>query len=110
MFAFINYYLIEEKDAKIFHGLNGLLHLLWWGAVWYFTRDWWLVAACPFTGRLLFDTVLNVLRKKGIGYVSPAPKSILDRIEKAVFGNNGILPKVLYAIVVIILVVLHYVK
>jgi hypothetical protein len=99
---------VIAKGKRVYHALNGLAHALVWLACWYFTRDWWLVAALPFIGRVVFDTSLNSLRGLPLDYVAQKPKSIIDQIEKKVFGKNGILPKVIYLLIATTLIIISY--
>jgi len=103
-FAWLNSYLIK-RDKKIFHGLNGSLHLLAAAAGWYFW-GWTIGVAVLFVARLFFDVSLNLFRGKAIDYVSPSPKSIVDKIEKKIFRTDGISPKILYLFIIIVLVCL----
>ena len=91
------------RDGKrIYHAINGAIHLTAAILIGYFT-NWQYGLAVLFIARLVFDTSLNLFRGLGIGYVSPKPKSIVDRIEKWAFKNNGIVPKILYAFIIVIL-------
>lgn len=72
---------------------------------WYFFRDWWLVAALLFERLLVFNIALSLYRKLPFDYVSPNPKSIIDRMAKAVFGNNG---KLMYAVYLLCFAILIY--
>lgn len=93
-FAALNAYWIR-KDKRILHGLNGLAHALIIGFCGY-TIDWFIVIPMLFQGRLMFDVALNLFRGKEFDYVPENPKSIIDKIEKKVFGEDGVFPKVIY--------------
>jgi hypothetical protein len=100
-FAYLNERWIAKR-IKIKHFLNGLLHgtvaiIVGWTTEWKFGLSILIMA------RLVFDTSLNLLRGLKIGYVSPDPKSIVDRVEKYIFGNDGITPKILYLVSLIML-------
>jgi hypothetical protein len=95
-------------DKVINHPLNACFHLAFWIVVVIITRSWFPVAVLPFEGRLFFDTGLNIMRHLPIDYVSRTPKSYVDRFEKSVFGMDGILPKILYLIIIIVLNVIYY--
>ncbi len=101
-FAWLNYYLIEVKDYKIKHFWNGLIHIAMAIAGVYFW-GWQIGVSILFVARLVFDTALNLFRKKGIDYVSPRPASIVDKIEKKIFGQDGITPKILYLAIIILI-------
>lgn len=101
LFALLNAKLIEG-GKRIYHGLNGLLHLGVAIAGFYFF-NWQTGLACLFIARVVFDWSLSLFRGLPLGYVSLNPKSIVDQVEKKVFGLNGISPKILYIIIIIIL-------
>lgn len=91
------------RDGKrIYHAINGAIHLTAAILIGYFT-NWQHGLAVLFIARLFFDVSLNIMRGLAIDYVSPKPKSIVDRIEKWAFRNNGIVPKILYAFIIVIL-------
>src|SRR5688572_13260933 len=80
--AWWNYTLIKNQK-RIYHALNGLLHLTAAGLIGYFTK-WNYGLSCLLFTRVVFDFVLNVLRSKGAGYVSPHPVSKIDQLEKTI--------------------------
>lgn len=96
--------LMAESDAdtiqrgdRVRHGFNAVIHLLLAGVIWL-AVGWMGALASLVQARVVFDLSLNVLRFgwKGLFYVSPTPESIIDRLEKSVFGSNGWLPKLFY--------------
>lgn len=97
-----------DANVWILHGANFVIHVC---TVLYFglTVHWALGLAMFFEGRLFFDTALSLFRFgwKRIGYVPAKPKSNTDKLEKAVFGNNGILPKVIYALCFIVCLIVY---
>lgn len=95
-FAYLNAILIK-KGKRIYHALNGLLHLTVAFLIGYFTHWQYGLATLCIT-RLFFDIPLNLFRGLPIDYVSPKPKSIVDRAEKWVFKTDGFTPKVIYLI------------
>lgn len=100
--AWLNSYLIK-KGRRIYHALNGLLHLVAAAVGWYYF-SWQIgVAILPLT-RIVFDVSLNLFRELPFDYVSPSPKSIIDKLEKKIFKKNGIVPKLIYLAIVIALV------
>jgi hypothetical protein len=95
LFAYLNYYLIEKKGKRIYHFWNGLIHIAAAVAGLHFFN--WQTGVCILlVARLFFDVSLNLFRRLPIDYVSPKPKSWVDIIEKKIFGNDGIFPKVIY--------------
>lgn len=87
---------------KIHHALNGSLHLAAAG-IMYYIKGWQDAISLLLLVRVVFDSSLNLFRGLSLGYVSPKPKSWVDKIEAAVFNKNGLLPKLIYLIIVICL-------
>lgn len=100
-FAYANYRVIEVLNQKIRHGINGIFGIV--TSIYFFTQHWEIGLSILFIGRLFFDSSLSLFRGKKLGYVSPNPISIIDRVEKRIFGNNGLLPKITYLIIIILL-------
>lgn len=94
-----------KKGGWIYHGINWAVYIAMIAVPWYFFRDWWLVAALLFERLLVFNIALSLYRKLPFDYVSPNPKSIIDRMAKAVFGNNG---KLMYAVYLLCFAILIY--
>jgi hypothetical protein len=87
---------------KIHHWLNGMIHIAAATGL-YFISGWKDAVSLLLLIRVTFDTALNLFRGLGIGYVSPKPKSVVDRFEKWVFRGDGITPKILYLLLVVVL-------
>ena len=100
-FAYINFLLIKY-EFRIYHGVNGLIHVLFWMGTIYCTKCWELIIVLPFVGRIVFDAALNMMRGLPIDYLPRKPKSIVDKIEKFVFQNDGLLAKIIYLTFVIL--------
>jgi hypothetical protein len=100
--AYINYRVIIA-DKRVYHALNGLVHIACWVAVYLITKNFVLVAILPFIARLFFDVMLNLMRGLPINYVPKNPKSIADKVEKKVFGMDGLTPKAIYFIIIVVL-------
>lgn len=107
LLAFLNAYLIK-KGRRIYHAINGALHLLAASAIGYY-YGWELGVATLFVVRVFFDWSLNIFRGLPLGYVSLKPKSIVDKIEKFIFKMNGILPKIIYIAIIAALITYHVV-
>jgi hypothetical protein len=105
--AWYNYRRIS-LDKRIYHGINGALHLLAWAGVYLITRSWWLTASLPFLGKVVFDSSLYLMRGLPLDYVPKNPKSIIDKIEKRVFPDDGLLPKIAYFVISATLIIVHY--
>jgi hypothetical protein len=106
-FAFLNKEWID-KDKKILHGWNGLLHIATAGIAWYL-YGWigFIVILC--NTNVVFNIALNFFRGKPFDYVPIKPKSIIDKVERKIFGDDGILPKIIYGLTSIALNILYYV-
>lgn len=100
--AYINWLIIRSNE-RVYHGVNGAVHVLFWLAAYLATKEWLLLIILPILGRFVFDAALNTFRHYPLGYVSKTPKSIVDKLEQGLFGNDGYWPKVSYLISVIIL-------
>lgn len=103
-FAGLNAAWIQD-GKKIKHGWNGLLHITvaavaWWIYAW----PVFIIILC--NTNVVFNISLALFRGKHPFYVSPKPVSIIDKIEKMWFGNNGLKPKAMY---LAISAVLHWV-
>lgn len=100
-FAYMNKLWIQS-DSGFRHWANAIAHLSAAGfAGIHF--GWQYGVAILFLVRALFDGTLSLFRGLSFDYVSPKPKSIVDQWEKKVFGMNGLLPKVIYLAIAIIL-------
>lgn len=78
--AWWNYILIKN-NKRIYHALNGALHIAAAFLIGYFTK-WTYGVSCLLFTRVVFDFVLNVLRHKGVGYLPTTPASKVDQLEK----------------------------
>lgn len=105
MFAWENAKRIK-KDKPIPHWLNGLVHFLIW-AIFHKLFHSEFVAVLPFIARLFFDFPLNIFRGLDSGYVPENPKALSDKVEKFIFGDNGITPKVLYVWIILISIIIQ---
>lgn len=117
-FAYANYRAIRI-DARIRHAINGVFvsaFIGFFAVEYYKLHGFWYSLKYVFINLLLaraiFDTFLNLFRfhklgiKSAINYVSLKPTSIVDKFEKKVFGYNGILPKVIYLILAVGLILI----
>lgn len=100
-FAFLNADLIK-KEKRIYHGINGAIHLTIAGLFWYYS-DLCHALAALCIARVLFDWSLNLFRGLPLDYLPSKPKSIADRIEKELFGGNGLIGKLLCILFAVIL-------
>jgi hypothetical protein len=108
--AYLNYIIIERLDDEVKHWFNGLMHLsvcIFSGFAIHFLA----AITMLLIGRLFFDVSLNIFRMgwRNIGYVPRYPKSIIDKIEKKVFGKDGITPKIIYTALIALLNIVYIV-
>lgn len=107
LFANLNAYLIK-REKKIYHGLNGAIHIV--AAVISAILFWWasaIIILC--NARVFFDSLLSVFRGLPLDYVSQKPKSLVDKGEKWIFGNDGWTPKILYIVISLTINVIYFV-
>ncbi len=103
-FAQLNADWIEE-GKKIKHFWNGLIHLTSASlAFWFF--GWEAFISVLIVARLVFDFALNIARDLPLDYVSPNPKSLIDKAEKSLFGKDAFTPKIIYLAILITLICL----
>jgi hypothetical protein len=85
------------NGLRVRHGINGFAHI----AALYVMYDnfgWLPAIALFFAIRPIFDVALNLFRGLPVDYVTPKPKSIIDKLEQKAFGKNGLAPKAIYLI------------
>lgn len=94
LLAALNASLIAEGKT-IYHWINGLLHI---AAATVAAFIWWLpafiIVLC--LARIFFDFMLNIFRGLPLAYVPLNPKSVVDKVEKRIFGTNAFFPKAIY--------------
>lgn len=98
-FAWLNAKWIA-KGKRIYHGINGTIHLIAAIAFAYYT-EWYHFLTTLLIARLFFDVSLNLFRGLRINYVALNPKSIVDKLEQKVFGKDGYTPKIIYLVLII---------
>jgi len=89
-----------KDDKPIKHWLNGLLHILT-AILATFFEGWLIGLSVLLSVRIAFNTALNLFRGLPIDYVSQKPKSVMDKVEKLIFGNNGWIPLIIYSILLL---------
>lgn len=100
---------MAKMDAKTIqlgrypkHWLNATIHVTMAVFGWLIF-GWPIGLAVLFESNLAFNIALNTFRDLSIGYVPPKPTSLIDKLEKKIFGKNGLLPKIIYLVISIIL-------
>lgn len=66
---------------RIYHGINGLVHIVILIPVYFYTRDWFFVIGLLSIRRIVFDTALNIFRGLRFDYISSSTTSIIDRLS-----------------------------
>lgn len=104
-FAWLNAYLIK-KGKRIYHFWNGMLHVA--AAVFCGWHWWWGggVALLLMT-KVMFDTFLSHFRGLPLLYSNPKGKSIMDKIEHKIFGNDVLEARIVYTSVSVILIAIY---
>jgi len=78
-----------RNGKRIYHGLNGALHLIAAGMVWYLSglKD----AICLLLAvRVVFDISLNLFRNLPVFYTPLKPKSKVDQFENWLFRSKEV--------------------
>ncbi len=93
----------EDRPQDISHPINGAVHI---GA----SLLLWIAGGFPhfFAGLLesviVFDISMNLFRHLSPFYLPIKPKSLKDKIEKIVFFNSGLLAKIVYLVLFIVII------
>ena len=97
LFAAINAMWIKE-GKHINHTINGLIHL---AAAVTAAFVWWIPAFVIIlcNANVIFSISLNIFRGLPINYVSLNPESIIDKVERKIFGSDFYTPKIVYLII-----------
>jgi hypothetical protein len=90
-----------KVGKRIRHGINGIIYLVLIGTVFYFFKNYWLIAALIFTRLIFFNIFLNYFRGGGILYMPTTPKSIADKIANFVFFKNALIMYLVYLVALI---------
>jgi hypothetical protein len=98
-------YRFDVKQKRINHTTWAIWYCLLLIPVWYFTRNWWLVAACGIQHLPVFNTFLNWFRKpaRPIFYTHPEDPfgSKLDKLWGKYYP-------VVFFISIVLLVILQF--
>ena len=69
------------QHKRIYHGINGLIHLILVGITWIVIRDWFFTIGLLAIRRIVFDTALNLFRGLRFDYISSTTTSVIDRLS-----------------------------
>lgn len=103
LFAYLNYKLIS-KNKRIYHGLNGLVHVILIG-ISYLIFGWFSILVLPFVARVVFDTALNHFRGLPLNYLPTDPKSIIDKLERKIFKIS---PHWIYLLLIVVINIIYF--
>ena len=88
---------------RIYHGINGLVHVLVLIPVYFYTKDWFFIIGLLSLRRIVFDTALNLFRGLKYNYISATTTSIIDRISYKFQAKYGYIPY--YGVFAIVLII-----
>jgi len=74
---------------RIYHGINGLVHVLILIPVYFYTKEWFFVIGLLSLRRIVFDTALNIFRGLRFDYISATTTSIIDRLSYNIQKRYG---------------------
>lgn len=92
-----------KSGKRIYHGINGAAYIIMLAIQHYIFADLYLTAALAFVRLLVFNIALSLYRGLPFDYISPKPKSIIDKATKWVF-QEGIIMYGIYAMIFILLI------
>ena len=96
------------NSKRIKHGINGLVYLSIILVPYFIFKNYWLIAALLFDRLLFFNLFLSYFRGVGWLYMPLNPKSIVDKIARIIFYNNGALMYLVYLIILSSLILICY--
>jgi hypothetical protein len=70
-----------SQHKRIYHGINGLVHVILVGIVYLFIKDLFFTIGLLALRRIVFDTALNLFRGLRFDYISSTTTSIIDRLS-----------------------------
>lgn len=70
-----------KEGKRIYHGLNGLFHILIVIPIYLHLKDWFFIIGIFSLRRIVFDTTLNLFRGLRFDYISSTTTSIIDRLS-----------------------------
>ncbi len=107
--AAIDAHKIVDLKSTIKHGINAAVYIAMIAIPFFVFHNYFLIGAILFNRLLVFNIALSLFRKLSWDYISPDPASIVDRVAKSVFGNNGKLMYEVYAGIFILLTALSFI-
>jgi hypothetical protein len=97
------------KSKAILHGLNGALYIAMLVVPYLLFKDYWLIAVLLFDRLIFFNISLSLFRRFNWDYISPKPKSIIDKIAYSIFKDNSELMYFIYIVIFAILITKIYI-
>ena len=98
--------IFNSKSIK--HGINGLVYLSILTVPYFIFHNYWLMAVLLFDRLLFFNLFLSHFRGVGWLYMPLNPKSIVDKVARIIFYNNGALMYLVYAVIFISLIIVEF--
>jgi hypothetical protein len=72
-----------NRNARIYHGINGAVYSVLLLLVYLLTRDWMLIIGLAILRIPVFNTALNYFRDKELTYLSESTTSIIDQFTNS---------------------------
>jgi len=88
-----------KKGKTINHFINAVIYTALVAGTYFLFHNWFLIAALLFNRLLFFNIGLSLFRGLPAFYISPKPASVIDKIAKSIFGKNGWLMYLVYAVI-----------
>mgnify|MGYP003442597237 FL=1 len=88
-----------KKGKTITHAINAVIYTALVAGTYFLFHNWVLIVALFFNRMLVFNISLSLFRGLPAFYISPNPASVIDKIAKSIFGKNGWLMYLVYAVI-----------
>ena len=89
-----------KQNRPIKHGWWGLGYVVAAGVVTFLLKDWILFILLLLIRKVVFDLSLNIFRGLPPFHVSLTTTSILDKLQRKIFGSNGLLVAIICAVLI----------
>lgn len=105
LLAFIDSVKIK-KGATVNHFANAIIYVLIAAPAIIYIRNYWLLVTLLFLRLVLFNISLSLLRGYKWDYISPSPKSVVDRAAKYIFGDNAVFMYAVYLSILVLSIIM----
>jgi hypothetical protein len=92
-----------KENRPIKHGWWGLAYVVAAAATSFISKDWILFILLLLIRKLVFDLSLNIFRGLPPFHISLTTTSIIDKLQRKLFGTNGALVAIVYGAVILLL-------